>query len=113
IYANPLTLNRFQNYRRLNCTGGGDTMILKNKVLIISGIGPGLGVKLAVEAAREGASALAIAARTAAKLDDAEARIGEINPDCKVIKVPTDIGDAEHCQALVAATVKAFGRIDG
>jgi len=30
-------------------------MLLKDKVLIISGIGPGLGVKLAVEAAREGA----------------------------------------------------------
>lgn len=88
-------------------------MILKDKVLIISGIGPGLGIKLAVEAAREGAAALAVAARTEAKLDEAEARVREVNPSCKIIKVPTDIGNAEHCKALVAATVKAFGRVDG
>jgi NAD(P)-dependent dehydrogenase (short-subunit alcohol dehydrogenase family) len=88
-------------------------MLLKDKVLIISGIGPGLGVKLAVEAAREGAKALAISARTAAKLDDAEARIREVNPGCKVLKVPTDIRRADDCKRLVAAAKKDFGRIDG
>ena len=46
-------------------------MLLEDKVIIISGIGPGLGVKLAIEAAREGARVV-IAARTRAKLDDAE-----------------------------------------
>jgi NAD(P)-dependent dehydrogenase (short-subunit alcohol dehydrogenase family) len=39
-------------------------MLLKDKVVIVSGIGPGLGVKLAVEAAREGARAVVAAART-------------------------------------------------
>ena len=43
-------------------------MLLKDKVIIISGIGPGLGVKLAIEAAREGARVV-IAARTQASLD--------------------------------------------
>ncbi|MGH8809462.1 MAG: short-chain dehydrogenase, partial [Noviherbaspirillum sp.] len=32
-------------------------MLLKNKVVLVSGVGPGLGVKLAIEAAREGARA--------------------------------------------------------
>ena len=32
-------------------------MLLKDKIVVISGIGPGLGVKLAVEAAREGRAA--------------------------------------------------------
>ncbi|HEU0196641.1 MAG TPA: SDR family oxidoreductase [Nevskiaceae bacterium] len=88
-------------------------MLVKDKVLIISGIGPGLGVKLAVEAAREGASALAINARTASKLDDAEKRIAEVNPACQVLKQVTDITDKAQCEALAAATVARFGRIDG
>lgn len=87
-------------------------MLLKNKIVIISGIGPGLGVKLAVEAAREGAAGVAVAARSADKLDDAEKRIREVNPDCKVIKQVTDITDRAQCDALVAATIKQFGRID-
>ena len=88
-------------------------MLLKNKVVIVSGIGPGLGVKLAIEAAREGARAVAIGARTAEKLDDAEKRMREANPDCKVLKLVTDIRDAAQCKRLAESTVKQFGRIDG
>lgn len=87
-------------------------MLLKNKIVVVSGIGPGLGVKLAIEAAREGASGIVAAARSAAKLDDAERRVKEINPDCKVLKVVTDITDRASCEAMAAAAVKAFGRID-
>jgi len=87
-------------------------MLLKNKIVVVSGIGPGLGVKLAIEAAREGASGVIAAARSAAKLDDAEQRVKAINPDCKVLKVVTDITDRASCDAMAAAAVKAFGRID-
>lgn len=88
-------------------------MLLKGKILVVSGIGPGLGVKLAVEAAREGAAGLAIGARTAEKLDDAERRIREANPDCQVLKQPTDIRDAAQCKRLAEMTRERFGRIDG
>jgi NAD(P)-dependent dehydrogenase (short-subunit alcohol dehydrogenase family) len=88
-------------------------MLLKDKVVIVSGIGPGLGVKLAIEAAREGARAVAIGARTAEKLDDAEKRMREANAACKVLKLVTDIRDATQCQRLAENTVKQFGRIDG
>jgi NAD(P)-dependent dehydrogenase (short-subunit alcohol dehydrogenase family) len=88
-------------------------MLLKDKVIMVSGIGPGLGVKLAVEAAREGASAVAVSARTAEKLDDAEKRMKEANPACKVLKVVTDIRDAASCKRFVEATHKQFARIDG
>ena len=88
-------------------------MLLKDKVIIVSGIGPGLGVKLAIEAAREGARAVAIGARTAEKLDDAEKRMREANPGCKVLKLATDIRDAAQCKRLADSTVKQFGRIDG
>ena len=87
-------------------------MLLKNKIVVVSGIGPGLGVKLAIEAAREGAAGIVAAARSAEKLDDAERRVKEINPGCKVLKVVTDITDRASCDAMAAAAVQAFGRID-
>lgn len=87
-------------------------MLLKNKIVVVSGIGPGLGVKLAIEAAREGAAGIVAAARSAEKLDDAERRVKAINPDCKVLKVVTDITDRASCDAMAAAAIKTFGRID-
>ncbi len=91
-------------------------MLLKDKVVIISGIGPGLGVKLAVEAAREGAAGVVCAARSADRLEDAEKRIRDISGTgggkCAVLKQVTDITDRRQCEALVAAAVKKFGRVD-
>ncbi len=88
-------------------------MLLKDKVIIVSGIGPGMGVKLAIEAAREGARAVAIGARTADKLDDAEKLVREVSAGCKVLKLVTDIRDAAQCQRLAQSTQQQFGRIDG
>lgn len=87
-------------------------MLLNNKIVVVSGIGPGLGVKLAVEAAREGATGIVAAARSAEKLDDAERRVKAINPNCKVLKVVTDITERASCDAMAAAAIKTFGRID-
>jgi len=87
-------------------------MLLKDKVVIVSGIGPGLGAKLAVEAAREGARALVCAARTPEKLDAAEAAIHELGVACEVLKLPTDITDPAQCTRLADEAVKRFGRID-
>jgi NAD(P)-dependent dehydrogenase (short-subunit alcohol dehydrogenase family) len=87
-------------------------MLLKNKVVIVSGIGPGLGIKLAVEAAREGARAIIVAARTQAKLDDAKDRIRSLGVDCDVLKVRADITVRQQCADLVGHAVERFGRID-
>ncbi|MBN3792367.1 SDR family oxidoreductase [Burkholderia sp. Ac-20353] len=87
-------------------------MLLKDKIVVISGIGPGLGVKLAVEAAREGARGVVVAARTAAKLDDAERRIRELGVDCEVLKQVTDITERAQCRQLADAAIARFGRID-
>ncbi|WP_372864666.1 SDR family oxidoreductase [Spongiibacter sp.] len=86
-------------------------MLLRDKVVIVSGIGPGLGQELALEAARQGAK-VAMCARTASKLDDAEKLIRDAGLGNELLKVPTDISDREQCAALVAATVEHFGRID-
>ena len=87
-------------------------MLLADKVVLVSGIGPGLGIELATLAAVEGAGGLAIAARTPAKLDAAEAAIRSRGLATRVLKVPTDIADAAQCRRLVDAAVGAFGRVD-
>jgi NAD(P)-dependent dehydrogenase (short-subunit alcohol dehydrogenase family) len=86
-------------------------MLMKDKVVIISGIGPGLGRELALCAAREGGH-IAIGARTAAKLDAVEAEVARQELGVGVLKVPTDIRDRAQCASFAAATLKAFGRID-
>lgn len=87
-------------------------MLLKDKVVIISGIGPGLGIKLAMEAAREGAAGVVLSARTPAMLKDAAARVDELGTGCETLQCKTDITDREQCEALVEATIERFGRID-
>ena len=85
-------------------------MILKGKTVIITGIGPGMGRKMAVGAAREGAN-VAMAARSAPFLKEVRAEIEEFGG--KVIDVVTDVSKMEDCQNIADATIKAFGRIDG
>lgn len=87
-------------------------MLLKDKIVLISGVGPGLGTKLAVEAAREGARGVVLATRTAAKLDAAEDALRAAGADCEVLKVATDITDRAQCKQLVQQAMARFGRID-
>lgn len=88
-------------------------MLLKDKVIIISGIGPGLGIELALCAAREGAGALVLASRTASKLSDAAAQVKALGLGTRCLEVVTDIAKPEDCENLAQKTVEAFGRIDG
>jgi len=87
-------------------------MLLQDKVVIVSGIGPGLGQELATLAAREGASAVVLAARTPARLDAAEREIRELGLGTRVLKLPTDIADPAQCRALADRTAEELGRID-
>ncbi|MBO9549358.1 SDR family oxidoreductase [Pseudomonas sp.] len=87
-------------------------MLLEDNVVMISGIGPGLGIKLALEAARQGARAVAIGARSAERLEQARARILALGHACQVLCVPTDITEPTACAHFAHATLAAFGRID-
>ena len=87
-------------------------MLLKDKVVIVSGIGPGLGQELSTLAAREGAAAVVLAARTAHKLDVAEQEIRNLGLGTATLKIPTDIADPQQCRALADRTAEEFGRID-
>jgi len=88
-------------------------MLLTGKIVLISGIGPGLGLKLAVEAARAGARGVVLAARSASKLDEAEQRVHEAAPSCEVVKQSTDIRDPNQCAQLAELAISRLGRIDG
>jgi len=83
--------------------------LLEGKVIVVSGIGPGLGSSLAHEAAKMGAD-LVVASRT-------EARLLELQTDLspygvKVVPVVTDVTDEESRGNLRDQTLEAFGRVD-
>ncbi len=85
-------------------------MLLKDKVVVISGVGPGLGRKLALLCVAEGAK-IAIGCRNTNFLDGLTNEIKQGGG--QVVSSPTDVKDAAQCQALVEAAAGAFGRIDG
>lgn len=85
-------------------------MLLKDKVLIITGVGPGMGRKLALIGAVEGAK-VALAARSADYVAQVTEEVRAAGGDA--IGVPTDVDDMEQCRALADATLQAWGRVDG
>jgi NAD(P)-dependent dehydrogenase (short-subunit alcohol dehydrogenase family) len=84
-------------------------MILEDKVVLVSGIGPGLGQELAINAGKQGAKVV-LAARTQAFLDQVDGVVRESGAETLV--VPTDITSSDQCENLVDQTIARFGRID-
>jgi NAD(P)-dependent dehydrogenase (short-subunit alcohol dehydrogenase family) len=82
-------------------------MSLNDKVLLMSGAGPGLGRTTALLAAARGAS-LALLARTSATLEATAALAVETQGLC----VTADVADPQAVRATVDATLDRFGRID-
>jgi NAD(P)-dependent dehydrogenase (short-subunit alcohol dehydrogenase family) len=85
-------------------------MILKDKVVIITGAGPGMGQAMCRGAAAEGARVV-VSARSIdainALTDEIKAAGGE------AIAVPCDVSRTEQCHALAKAALDRWGRIDG
>jgi NAD(P)-dependent dehydrogenase (short-subunit alcohol dehydrogenase family) len=84
-------------------------MLLRDKVVVVAGIGPGLGRSIALASAREGADVV-LAARTAARLDDVAKEVTALGR--RGLTVPTDLTDAEAAERLAEAALDAFGRVD-
>lgn len=83
--------------------------LLRDKVVVLSGVGPGLGRSLGEEAARMGAD-LVLVSRTEKRLQ----KMADVvrSHGRRALVVPTDITDEASRQALVKATLEEFGRVD-
>lgn len=82
---------------------------LTGKVVIITGASEGIGRALAMVMAREGCQ-LVISARNETRLASLALEIAHYGPAPFVFAA--DVSSAEQCQALVAATVAYYGRLD-
>lgn len=83
--------------------------LLQDKVIVLSGVGPGLGRALGEEAARLGAD-LVLASRTEKRL---EAMADVVRSHGRrALVVPTDITDEHARRHLVDASLAEFGRVD-
>ena len=84
-------------------------MIVENKVIVVTGVGPGLGSEVARIALRDGARVV-IGARREKKL---AAAARELDPSGeRVAYLPTDITVAEQCGALMQLAADRFGGVD-
>lgn len=83
--------------------------LLQDKVVVLSGVGPGLGRALGEEAARQGAD-LVLASRTRKRLD-AMAEVVRSHGG-RALVVPTDVTDPDECRALLDAALAEYGRVD-
>ena len=85
------------------------TELLEDKVIVLSGVGPGLGRALGEQAAQMGAD-LVLASRTPERLEKMAAVVREHGR--RALVVPTDITSEGDRAALVAAALEEFGRVD-
>ncbi|RHW27419.1 SDR family oxidoreductase [Nocardioides immobilis] len=83
--------------------------LLTDKVIVLSGVGPGLGRALGEQAALMGAD-LVLVSRTERRLEKMAALVREHGR--RALVVPTDITDEDSRRRLVDATLEEFGRVD-
>jgi NAD(P)-dependent dehydrogenase (short-subunit alcohol dehydrogenase family) len=85
-------------------------MLLQDKVVVVTGVGPGLGRSMALAAADDGARVVCVA-RTAAFVEEVADEINGRGGEA--LAVPGDITSAEDCARVASETDARFGRLDG
>lgn len=83
--------------------------LLRDRVVVVSGVGPGLGRSIALRAALAGADVV-LAARTAERLSAVAAEVAATGR--RAVTVPTDLRDEQAVTALADTAVEVFGRVD-
>jgi len=87
-------------------------MILNNKVVLISGVGPGMGRKMALLAAAEGAKVvMGDLPKQQPFLDTVADEIHAAGGTCTT--VTCDVTDAKQCRAFAQTAADTYGGIDG
>ncbi|MFD7234219.1 SDR family oxidoreductase [Streptomyces syringium] len=84
-------------------------MLLRGKTVLVSGVGPGLGGRVAAACVRDGARVV-LGARTGANLARTAAAIDPSGE--RTAHLATDITDQAQCDALAGAATDRFGRLD-
>lgn len=85
-------------------------MILSDEVVIVSGVGPGLGAKLAARAAAEGAKVV-MAARSTQVMDQVAKEVAAAGGEA--VGVPCDVRKTEDVEAVVRTAVERYGTVTG
>jgi len=84
-------------------------MLVKDKTIVVCGVGPGLGREVAEAAIRDGANVVLAARRADALAEHAKS----LDPEGqRALAVPTDITDEAQCKALMDASAERFGAVD-
>jgi NAD(P)-dependent dehydrogenase (short-subunit alcohol dehydrogenase family) len=84
-------------------------MLLKDKVVVVSGVGPGLGQAIATQCASQGAD-LVLAARTESTLEEVAKQVSNLGR--RALCVRTDITSSSDSERLVEAALGEFGHVD-
>jgi NAD(P)-dependent dehydrogenase (short-subunit alcohol dehydrogenase family) len=85
-------------------------MLLADKVVVVSGVGPGLGRSLVRAAAAEGAAVVCVA-RTASFVDEVAADV--VASGGQAVAIPADITSGDDCARVATEVDRRFGRLDG
>lgn len=85
-------------------------MLLTDKVVIVTGAGPGMGQAMCRGAAAEGAKVL-VTARSKDAIEAIAQDIRDSGGDAKAL--PCDVSKTEDCKAAAALALDTWGRIDG
>jgi NAD(P)-dependent dehydrogenase (short-subunit alcohol dehydrogenase family) len=83
--------------------------LLADRVVVVSGVGPGLGQAIALRSAAAGADVV-LAARTESRLTAVADQVKAAGR--RAVAIPTDVTDDAAAQRLVRTAVAEFGRVD-
>ncbi len=97
---------------RADVTETGRSSLLAGKVVVVSGVGPGLGRHIAEDALAAGASVV-LSARSRHYLDQLAAELGDRYGADRLSVTPCDVTVDDGCRSLMAATEDRFGAVDG